>query len=137
MKPLGFKLCNADPCLFASNSCICLVYVEVTLLFAPSQVEIEDGSQGLKNLDINLEEEDEVAGFLGVLILRHPGTNPTLELLQTGLPQRVVDVLQIFHLPPKRTPAKLGVVRSDPEGDQPDCSYSYRNDGLPASQFTP
>jgi hypothetical protein len=101
MKPLGFKLCNADPCLFASNSCICLVYVEDTLLFARSQVEIEDSSQGLKNLGIKLEEEDEVAGFLGVLILRHPGTNPTIELLQTGLPRRVVDALQISHLPPK------------------------------------
>jgi hypothetical protein len=82
--------------LFASSSCICLVYVDNTLLFPRSQVEIEDIVQGIKNLGMDLEEEeDEVAGFLGVLILRHPGTNPTLELLQTSLPQRVVDALQI------------------------------------------
>jgi hypothetical protein len=30
LRPLGFKLCNTDPCLFASSSCICLVYFDKT-----------------------------------------------------------------------------------------------------------
>jgi hypothetical protein len=80
LKSLGFKSSEADPCLFASNSCICLFYVDDTRLFARSQVEIEDVVQGLKNLGMNLEEYD-AAGFFGVLIRRHPGTSPTIELL--------------------------------------------------------
>jgi hypothetical protein len=64
------------------------------------------------NLGMDLEEEDSVAGFLGVLIQRHSGTTPTIELLQTGLIQRIVDALQISHLPPKRTPAKVCVLSS-------------------------
>jgi hypothetical protein len=103
LRTLGFESYDADPCLFASNSCICLFYVDDTLLFARSQVGIEAVVQGLKNLGMNLEEEDDVAGFLGVLVRRHPGTNPTIELLQTGLIQRIVDTLQISHLPSKRT----------------------------------
>jgi hypothetical protein len=74
---------------------------------------------------MNLEEEDDVAGFLGVLIQRHPGPNPTIELLQTGLIHRIVDALQISHLPSKRTTAKLGVLGSDPEGDQPNSTFNY------------
>jgi hypothetical protein len=110
--------------LFASNSCICLVYVDDTLLFARSQGEIEAVVQGLKNLGMNLIEEDDVAGFLGVLFQRHSGTNPTIELLQTGLIQRIVDALQISHLPSKRTPAKLGVLGSDPDGDPPNSTFN-------------
>jgi hypothetical protein len=79
LKTLGFESCDADPCLFASNSCIFFVYVDDTLLFARSQGEIEAVVQGLKNLGMNLEEEDDVAGFLGVLIQRHSGTNRTLQ----------------------------------------------------------
>jgi hypothetical protein len=68
---------------------------------------------------------DDVAGFLEVLIRRHRGANTTIELLQTGLIQRIVDARQISHLPPKRTPSKLGVLSTDPEGVPPDCTLSY------------
>jgi hypothetical protein len=94
-------------------------------MFAQTQSDIESIVKGLKNLGMNLEEEDSVAGFLGVLIQRHSGNSPTIELLQTGLIQRIVDALQIFHLPPKRTPAKVGVLSSDPEGDPPNCTFNY------------
>jgi hypothetical protein len=77
------------------------------------------------NLGMDLEEEDDVARFLGVLIRRHSSTDPTIELLQTGLIQRIVDALQISHPPSKRTPAKLGVLGSDPKGDQPNSTFNY------------
>jgi hypothetical protein len=37
-------------------------------MFARSQSDIEAVVQGFKNLGMDLEEEDDVAGFLGVLI---------------------------------------------------------------------
>jgi hypothetical protein len=124
-KTLGFKSCDAVPCLFISEKCICLVYVDDTLMFAQTQSDIESIVKGLKNLGMDLEEEDSVAGFLGVLIQRHSDNSPTIELLQTGLIQRIADALQISHLPPKRTPAKVGVLGSDPEGDAPSCTFNY------------
>jgi hypothetical protein len=125
LKTLGFESCDADPCLFVSEKCICLVYVDDTSMFAQTQAEIEAIVKGLKNLGMDLEEEDSVAAFLSVLIQRHSGNSPTIELLQTGLIQRIVDALQISHLPPKRTPAKVGVLSSDPEGDPPNCTFNY------------
>jgi hypothetical protein len=41
LNALGFKSCVSDPCLFVSNKSICLVYVDDTLLFARSQLDIE------------------------------------------------------------------------------------------------
>jgi hypothetical protein len=122
---LGLSSCAADPCLFVSDTCIWLVYVDDTLLFARSQTVIADVVNGLKRLGMDLEEEDDVAGFLGVLMQKHPGANTTIELLQTGLIQRIIDALQITHLPPKRTPSKLGVLSTDLEGDQPNSTFNY------------
>jgi hypothetical protein len=102
-----------------------LVYVDDTLLFARSQADIEDVVKGLQNLGMDLEEEDDVAGFLGVLVRRIPGPNTSIELLQTGLIQRIIDALQINHLPPKKTPAKLGVLSTDPEGDPSNSIFNY------------
>jgi hypothetical protein len=68
LKSLGFESCETDPCLFVSFTCICLVNVDDTLMFARSQSDIEAVVQGFKNLGMDLEEEDDVAGFLGVLI---------------------------------------------------------------------
>jgi hypothetical protein len=74
-------------------------------MFAGSRAEIDNVVKGLKKLGMDLEEEDEVTGFLGVLVRRLP--NMSIELLQTGLIQRTIDALQISHLLPKKTPAKL------------------------------
>jgi hypothetical protein len=123
LKSLGFQTCEADPCLFVSDTCICLVYVDDTLLFARTQKEIDTVVTGLRQLDMDLEEEDDVAGFLGVLVKR--SHNGTIELLQTGLIQRVLDALQINHLPSKRTPANIGVLGADQNGDPPDCHFNY------------
>jgi len=120
---LGFTSCESDPCLFVSPKCICLVYVDDTLLYARSQSDIDDVVNGLRNLSMDLEEESDVAGFLGVLVDRRP--DGSIQLLQKGLIQRILDALQIHHLPPKRTPAKLGVLSSDPEGEPPNSTFSY------------
>jgi hypothetical protein len=64
---------------------------------------------GLKQLGMDLEEEDDIAGFLGVLVKRH--TNGTIELIQIGLIQRMLDALQMNHLHAKKSPV-IGVVLS-------------------------
>jgi hypothetical protein len=82
-----------------------------------------DHASGLKQLGMDLEEEDDVAGFLGVLIQRH--TNGTIELLQTGLIRRIIDALQITHLHAKRTPAKGGVLGNDRNGVPSNGTFNY------------
>ena len=70
LEQLGFSSCEADPCLFVSKDVICLVYVDDTLFFARDSSKIDETIQGLRDLNMELEEEDDVAGFLGVHIER-------------------------------------------------------------------
>jgi hypothetical protein len=67
LSELGFSSCAADPCLFVSDTFICLVYVDDTLLFARSQTVITDVVNGLKRLGMDLEEDD--VGLANPLIL--------------------------------------------------------------------
>ena len=112
---LGFKPSDADPCLFVSDKCICLVYVDDTLLFARTQDDIDEMVKGLRSLHMDLEEESDVAGFLGVLVEHR--SDGSIALLQKGLIARVIDALNIQDLYPKRTPYAmrvLSVLQSEP-----------------------
>jgi hypothetical protein len=77
----------------------------------------------MEELDMDIEEEDDVAGFLGVHIERNP--NGTITLTQVGLITRIIEALNIAHLPKKRTPAKVGVLAKDLNGDPPNGTFSY------------
>ena len=70
-----------------------------------------------------LEEEDDVAGFLGVHIERNT-SNGTVKLTQKGLTLRIIEALGIDDLPPLDRPAS-DVLSSDPEGDPPNCTFNY------------
>jgi Reverse transcriptase (RNA-dependent DNA polymerase) len=48
LNALGFLSCDTAPCLFVSDKCICLVYVDDTLIFARTQEDIENAIRGLK-----------------------------------------------------------------------------------------
>ena len=123
LEDLGFSTSDSDPCLFVSDKVIALVYVDDTLLYAKDAADIDAVIKGLQDRDMELQKEEDVAGFLGVHIDRR--SDGTIKLTQKGLIKRIVDALNISHLPPKKTPAKLGVLASDPEGDPPDGTFSY------------
>ena len=65
---IGFKQSALDPCLFISDKVLCLVYVDDTLFFSPKQEYINAIVQKLRDSEMNLEAESNVAGFLGVHI---------------------------------------------------------------------
>ncbi|KAG7343789.1 reverse transcriptase RNA-dependent DNA polymerase [Nitzschia inconspicua] len=123
LNQLGFTASDADPCLFVSDKCICLVYVDDTLLYARSQKDLDDVVKGLRDLNMDLEEESDVAGFLGVLVDRRP--DGSIVLLQEGLIARIIEALQITHLHPKRTPYRQGVLTADLDGDPPNGTFNY------------
>jgi len=84
---VGFKQSEADPCLFISEKVICLVYVDDTLFFSPYVSDIDRILEKLKGLKIELNVEDDVAGFLGALIKKLD--EGRIELTQTGLIKRI------------------------------------------------
>jgi hypothetical protein len=117
LEDLGFVSCASDPCLFVSDKVIALVYVDDTLFFARNPEDVDITIKGLRDLGMKLQKEEDVAGFLGVHIDRRD--DGSIKLTQKGLIKRIIDALNINHLPNKRTPAKLGVLASGPEEKNP------------------
>jgi Reverse transcriptase (RNA-dependent DNA polymerase) len=113
-----------DPCLFVSDKVICLVYVDDTLFFSPMEQYIDEVIQRLRDDDMELEEESSVAGFLGVN-MTYNKENDTVKLTQEGLTKRIIEALNIEHLPRKHTPATHEPLVKDEDGDPPDGVYSY------------
>ena len=109
--------------MFVSDTTIVLVYVDDTLIYAHNKEDIDDLCRRMEELNMDIEEEDDVAGFLGVHIERNP--NGTITLTQVGLITRIIKALNIAHLPKKRTPAKVGVLAKDLNGDPPNGTFSY------------
>ena len=96
-----------DPCLFMSDKVICLVYIDDTLFFLPKEEYINEIIQKLRSDKMELEEESSVAGFLGVN-MTHDKDNNTVKLTQEGLTKRIIEALNIEHLPRRLTPATPG-----------------------------
>jgi hypothetical protein len=72
---------------------------------------------------MELSVEDDVAGFLGVEIDRKQ--DGSIELLQTGLIDRIIVAMGLESANHKRTPAIIGALGKDADGEQCNESFSY------------
>ena len=88
LQEIGFTpATEVDPCLFISDKVMCLTYVDDCLLFAREEADIQDVINRMKNKKMDFEEEEDVAGFLGVHIER---TDEHVKLTQKGLTMATV-----------------------------------------------
>ncbi len=119
---VGFVQSKSNACLFISDKVICLVYFDNTLLFAQKQEDIDEVLAKLKKT-MALEEEEDVAGFLGVHIDR--SEEGKIKLTQTGLNNCIITALGIESKGDKKTPAKYGCLGADKEGEEAAGLYGY------------
>jgi hypothetical protein len=124
LERIGFTSSEADPCLFISDKVICIVYVDDTLLFSPRAEYIDEVLSQLREENLDLEEEDDVAGFLGVNVERDSKSGE-IRMTQVGLFNRIIETLGCDILPGKKTPAEYGALGKDKDGDSPQESFSY------------
>ena len=101
-----------------------MVYADDTLFFSPKGEYIDEIIQKLRQDDMELEEESSVAGFLGVN-MAYDKTDNTIKLKQEGLTKRIIEALNIEHLPRKLTPAAHEPLTKDEDGDPADGVYNY------------
>ena len=66
---------SKDPCLFVGEKVICVVYVDDLIFWSKDTVAINDSAMQLRELGVDLEQEDDAAGFLGVTLERDPETS--------------------------------------------------------------
>ena len=115
---------DLDPCLFILDKVICLVYVDDTLFFTPKGEYIDEIIQKLRQDNMELIEESSVAAFIGVN-MTYNKVNNTIILTQEGLTKRIIEALNIEHLPRKLTPATHEPLTKDEDGDPADGVYSF------------
>ena len=116
----GFKCSTFDPCLFKSSKVIILSYVDDCILFSREEKDIDEVIESLK-LDklpdgthvekYLLDVEGDYAGFLGIDIHKSDSIEGALELLQTGLIDRILAALDLDN--------DLVNIRSEPASTKP------------------
>jgi hypothetical protein len=100
------------------------MYVDDTLFYSPKTEYIDEVIEPLKNIDMDLEVEGEVAGFLEVHIV-HDQQAGRITLMQTGLIKRIVEAVDTLHLPIKHTPALSKPLVKDRDSEPIDSTFNY------------
>ena len=128
LERVGFRQSTTDPCLFISAKVVCCVYVDDCLFFSPKKRDIDSMILKIKE-SMDLEVEDSVGGFLGILIERSIGQdgNEQIKLLQTGLIDRIISALGLDGEMSNsmRTPAPEKPLPKDPDGEPHDLGFNY------------
>ena len=121
MNDCGMKQSEHDPCLFIGPKVIAVAYVDDLLFWAKDENDITDLMIQLRENGLDLEKEDDCAGFLGVdvkvLEADENGRATKLELTQAGLIDRVIENLGLNSANGKYTPAKCEPLTKDVDGD--------------------
>ena len=74
--------------MFVGDKVICIVYVHNLLFWARDIEDVTLVATQLSDLGVDLEEESDAAGFLGVKLTHDQNTGP-LEMRQDGLIDRI------------------------------------------------
>ena len=116
---------KSDPCLFLGRDIICIVWVDDCIFFSPKEKYIDRLLHDLKHkCELDLNVEDDVAGFLGVHIARQE--DGKIELTQKGLTERVIAALGLESTSNiAATPAETRALGADLEGAPCQETFSY------------
>lgn len=121
----GFSVSQRDQCLFLnkSKSMVCVSWVDDCLFFALDDEQIQSVIVGLRKNDFILDRESDVAGFLGIDLRRKE--DGTIELLQIGLIDRIVNAMGLQDANGKDTPAEVKPLVRDEGGDLRTEDWNY------------
>ena len=117
LKTCGLEQSKFDPCLFIRTKVICVVYVDDLIFWSKDTLSINDSAMQLHELGVNLEQENDAAGFLGVMLEQDPETS-LLEMKQTGLSNCIIEALGLDDgAKGKFTPSESKPLVKDVNGD--------------------
>jgi hypothetical protein len=69
LETCGLEQSKFDPCLFVGTKVICVVYVDDLIFWSKDTLlAINDSAMQLRELCVDLEQEDDATGFLGVTL---------------------------------------------------------------------
>jgi hypothetical protein len=125
MERAGLKQSKFDPCLFVEDKVIAIWYVDDGLFWAKDEKYIHELAMKLREAGVDLEEEEDAAGFLGVRIEKNDSGQ--LEMKQCGLIDRVLEALGLDtgQEHGKWTPTELKPLVRDEDGEAATESFNY------------
>ena len=124
MEEVGMKQSDLDPCLFIGERCIAISYVDDILFWATSDQDINIVATALRGVGVDLEQEEDAAGFLGVRIERNE--HNLIELKQEGLIDRICEALGLdSNATNKWTPAESTPLVRDENGEAFSEEFNY------------
>ena len=126
MEMCGLEQSNLDPCLFVGERVIAISYVDDLIFWSRHEIEIHNVAIKLREVGVDLEQETDAAGFLGIRMERDPMTG-LLEMKQEGLILRVIQAmgLDVGTVSPKWTPAEAAPLVRDTDGAPAMGAFSY------------
>ena len=84
----------SHPCLFFGDKVTCIICVEYLIFWAIYKDHIHNLEISLRELGVDLEEEDGATGFLGAILEQERNTG-FIEMKKTGLIQRVIEAVRL------------------------------------------
>ena len=85
------KQSKLDPCLFIGSKVIAIIYIDDILFWSLNTTHIYELGSKLCELGVDLEEEGDAAGFLGVDLVRDEECQ--IHMKQPGLIDRIISSL--------------------------------------------
>lgn len=125
MEECGMQQSELDPCLFLNEKVIAITYVDDILFWARDEKDIHDLAMSLRGVGVDLEEEEDAAGFLGVTLDKQ--ADGSILMKQDGLIDRIIDALGLDdgNVHGKWTPADQKPLVRDEDGEPARGEFSY------------
>ena len=122
----GLTQSKLDPCLFIGEKFICVCYVDDLIFWSRDESQIEEFAEMLRSEGVDLEQESDAAGFLGVKLTRDETTG-FMHLTQSGLIDRIIAALglDVGTINGKATPAEAKPLTKDEDGEAAQGSFNY------------
>jgi hypothetical protein len=121
----GFVKSAHDDCLFTNGETIVLFWVDDCIFYSKKSSTIDKVILSLKD-EFLLEKEEDMAGFLGIQIVRD-AENHTITMTQTGLIDRILVAMEMESCNMKYTLAEKDPLCKDTDG-APCCeNWDYRS----------
>ena len=125
MESCGMKQSSLDPCLFVGDRVTAVAWVDDLLFWSKDEKYIHELAIKLRAAGVDLKEEDDAAGFLGVKMQKNP--NGLLEMTQDGLIDRIIETLGLDdgNTHGKWTPSEAKPLVKDVDGEEARGDFSY------------
>ncbi len=105
---------------------ICVVYVDDIIFWSKDTEDINSSAMQLRELGVDLEQEDDAAGFLGVTLEQDPETG-LLEMKLTGQIKQVIKALGLDDglVKGKYTPSESKLLVKNLNAEVASGAFSY------------